>query len=112
MAAEKKVCNKKRYCIITIMIFIFLNFHFKSAGMKKFLLLSVNFFAVIIVHTQTTPSTPPSINNYDSLLQGRKYPSQKFLWRDSLSNELRRKFFSNEIPPAGSVRKGLRYLRK
>jgi hypothetical protein len=78
--------------------------------MKKFLLLSINFFIiVIIIHAQTIPPTPP-LSNYDSLFEGRKYPSLKFDWKDSPANELRRKYFSNEMPPAGSMRKGFRYL--
>src|SRR5215831_7136237 len=80
------------------------------AGMKKFLLLLINFFIIIIIRAQSIPQTPPSINNSDSLINGRRYPSQKFSWRDSLQNELRKKYFSNEKLPAGSLRKGFRYL--
>jgi hypothetical protein len=78
--------------------------------MKKFFLLFINFFIIVIIHAQKTPQLPPSINNPDSLTEGRIFPLQKFSWRDSLSGELRKKYFSNEMPPAGSMRKGFRYL--
>jgi hypothetical protein len=65
--------------------------------MKKLLLLSVNFFIIVVIHAQTNPPT------------GKKFPSQKFNWNDSLSSKLREKIFSDETPPPGSLRKGFVY---
>src|SRR5690349_19923364 len=77
--------------------------------MKKLLLLSVNFFVIVIIHAQTNPPTPFSINPYDSLIAGKKFPLQKFKWNDSLSSKMREKLFSNETPPTGSLPKGFVY---
>jgi hypothetical protein len=77
--------------------------------MKRLLLLFVNFFVIVIIHAQTNPPTPFSINPYDSLITGKRFPPQKFKWNDSLSSKLREKLLSNETPPPGSLRKGFVY---
>ncbi len=76
--------------------------------MKRFLLILTNFFIVIFIHAQTNPQTPLSINPYDSLITGKKFPPQKFKWNDPHS-ELRKKLFPDETPPGGSLRKGFIY---
>jgi len=77
--------------------------------MKRLLLLSVNFCIVIFIYAQTNSQTPFPINPYDSLITGKRFTPQKFKWNDSLSSELRKKLFSNETPPPGSLRKGFIY---
>lgn len=74
--------------------------------MKTGFLLLINIFFAIVVHAQTKPQAPLSIKPYDSLLHGRKFLSQKFKWNDSLATTLRKKYFSDETPPPGSMRKG------
>jgi hypothetical protein len=78
--------------------------------MKKFLFLSINFFAIIFTHAQTTP--PPGINFNDSTWSKRIVPSQQFSSKDSMKNELRKNLFQDANPPAGSMRKGFKYLGK
>jgi len=77
--------------------------------MKRFFLLLISFVIVIFIHAQINPQIPLSINPYDNLIAGRKFSPQKFKWNDSLSSELRKKIFSNETPPPGSLRKGFVY---
>jgi hypothetical protein len=78
--------------------------------MKSFLLLMISLCIVIVIHAQNETQTLFSIKPADTSIIPKTYPYKKFKWNDSLSDQLRKKLFGNEMPVAGSMRKGLVYL--
>ena len=78
--------------------------------MKSFLLLMISLFIGMVIQAQNKTPTSFSIKPADTSIIPKAYPYQKFKWKDSLADQLRKKFFGNKMPVAGSMRKGFVYL--